>query len=34
MCDMLYITLQPYIYQNKYTNPAILCLSSQIYAIG
>lgn len=34
MCDILYITLQPNIYQDKHTNPAILYLSSQIYVIG
>lgn len=27
MCDILYITMQPYIFQNEDTNPAILYLS-------
>lgn len=27
MCNILYITTQPYIYQNEDTNPAILYLS-------
>lgn len=34
MCNTLYITLQPYMYQNKHAYPTILYLSSQFYVTG